>query len=133
MQDNDIIQAVLASCAIPHVFEPVEIEGALYADGGVNNPAYPKANSDKTPIRPLLNHSLDFIIVVYLSDMVMPDYSKYITKAKFIDIIPSAPLEIIKGSGTMDFTKEGIKRRIQLGYADTMDCMVPLMMDLLKG
>jgi NTE family protein len=35
MESGDIIEAVAASCAIPMVFEPIEIEEELYVDGGV--------------------------------------------------------------------------------------------------
>jgi NTE family protein len=33
--DGPVIPAVRASCAIPGIFEPVEIEGELYCDGGL--------------------------------------------------------------------------------------------------
>lgn len=35
---GDAGRAVQASCAIPGVFEPVEIQGRLYADGGMSSP-----------------------------------------------------------------------------------------------
>ncbi|MFN0162883.1 MAG: patatin-like phospholipase family protein [Burkholderiales bacterium] len=35
---GDTGRAVQASCAIPGVFEPVDIEGRLYADGGLSSP-----------------------------------------------------------------------------------------------
>ena len=133
MSDDDIIQAVLASSAIPYLFKPVEVQGSLYADGGVNDPVYHKANSDKTPINPLLNHKLDFIIVVYLSNTEEPLHVSHVATTRFIDIIPSAPLEIIKDLGTMDFTKDEIRRRIELGYVDTMNCIVPFMIEFLTN
>ena len=42
-----VAQAVLASCAIPWVFAPVEIDGREYVDGGVWSPS----NLDATPAR----------------------------------------------------------------------------------
>ena len=42
-----VAQAVLASCAIPWVFAPVEIDGREYVDGGVWSPT----NLDATPAR----------------------------------------------------------------------------------
>jgi len=36
-QDGEVIPVVRASCAIPGVFEPVEINGELYCDGGLTN------------------------------------------------------------------------------------------------
>lgn len=35
---GDTAQAVHASCAVPGVFEPVEIQGRLYTDGGLSSP-----------------------------------------------------------------------------------------------
>ncbi len=37
-----VAQAVLASCAIPWVFAPVEIDGREYVDGGVWSPSEPR-------------------------------------------------------------------------------------------
>ncbi len=34
-ETGDLLQAVMASCAIPLIFKPVEINGQLYADGGI--------------------------------------------------------------------------------------------------
>ncbi|MDH8701679.1 NTE family protein [Dysgonomonadaceae bacterium PH5-43] len=34
-EQGDLIEAVIASCSIPIVFEPVEIKGANYVDGGI--------------------------------------------------------------------------------------------------
>jgi NTE family protein len=36
--EGPVIPAVRASCAIPGIFEPVEIEGRLYCDGGLLDP-----------------------------------------------------------------------------------------------
>lgn len=56
MQENKVVyfssgsllRPLLASCAIPGVFSPVEINGALHSDGGVmdNFPIYPFMDSD---------------------------------------------------------------------------------------
>src|SRR4051794_2841876 len=45
--DASVAQAVLASCSIPWVFKPVEIDGREYVDGGVWSPT----NLDATPAR----------------------------------------------------------------------------------
>jgi NTE family protein len=45
--DATVAQAVLASCSIPWVFAPVEIDGREYVDGGVWSPT----NLDATPAR----------------------------------------------------------------------------------
>ena len=38
LHSGNVSKAVLASCAIPMVFKPVEIEGAYYIDGGITSP-----------------------------------------------------------------------------------------------
>lgn len=65
MEDNqvryfnsgDLINPVLASCAIPGIFNPINIEGKFYSDGGV---------MDNFPIEPFKN-SKQKIIGSYLS------------------------------------------------------------------
>ena len=37
ISDGDLIDAVVASCAIPYLFQPVIIKGDYYADGGVKD------------------------------------------------------------------------------------------------
>ena len=54
---GDLIKVLLASCALPIVFSPVEIEGKLYADGGILN---------NFPVEPLLG-DCDIIIGSYVS------------------------------------------------------------------
>ena len=43
----DVVDAVLASCAVPWMFRPVEIGGRSYVDGGV----WSAANLDAAPVR----------------------------------------------------------------------------------
>jgi len=52
LSDGDLIKAVMASCAIPLLFKPVEIEGELYVDGGLMN---------NLPIEPLKKSCAKFI------------------------------------------------------------------------
>ncbi|MEM9822832.1 MAG: patatin-like phospholipase family protein [Bacteroidota bacterium] len=52
LNDGALYPAVLASCAIPLVFKPVEIDGHIYVDGGI---------IDNMPVEPLL-HQSDLII-----------------------------------------------------------------------
>jgi NTE family protein len=37
LQEGDLIKAIMASCAIPILFKPVEIDGDLHLDGGLMN------------------------------------------------------------------------------------------------
>jgi NTE family protein len=56
-QEGPVIPAVQASCAIPGVFEPVEIDGALYCDGGL---------VDRLPCEVLREAGADVVIAVDL-------------------------------------------------------------------
>lgn len=56
---GELLRPLLASAALPPVFNPVTIDGRLYADGGIMN---------NFPIEPLMNKS-DFIIGCYTSGM----------------------------------------------------------------
>lgn len=50
--DGELIRPMLASAALPPVFSPIEINGNLYADGGIMN---------NFPLEPLLN-TCDYIV-----------------------------------------------------------------------
>lgn len=56
--EGPVIPAVRASCAIPGIFEPVEIDGELYCDGGV---------LDRLPCEILREVGADLVIGVELS------------------------------------------------------------------
>jgi NTE family protein len=45
--DGPLIKSVLASCAVPVIFEPVKLNGEFYIDGGVLN---------NLPVEPLIGH-----------------------------------------------------------------------------
>jgi len=50
--DGELIQAVLASCSIPAIFNPINLNGNLYVDGGL---------IDNLPVKPI-RKQCDFII-----------------------------------------------------------------------
>lgn len=56
---GELIRPLLASAALPPVFNPVTIDGRLYADGGIMN---------NYPLEPLTN-KVDYIIGCYTSGM----------------------------------------------------------------
>ncbi|MBU2907227.1 patatin-like phospholipase family protein [Arenibacter algicola] len=56
---GELIRPLLASAALPPVFNPVTIDGRLYADGGIMN---------NFPLEPLAN-KVDYIIGCYTSGM----------------------------------------------------------------
>ena len=122
---------MLASAAIPHVYDPVEIEGHKFADGGINDPSYGVKNSDVTPLSPLQDEGYDAIIVIHLREQETLDID-HIGSTWLIHIYPSKPLEQIKGSGTMNFTRSAIRERFAMGYADMYIALGKLLMSIIK-
>lgn len=103
---------LLASCAIPVIFESVEIDGNWYIDGG--------ANGDNIPIQPLKNEDLDYIIVIHLSDNTVNAMNCH---SKCIEIFPSQHLGGLV-DGTLDFNNSSIHYRMKLGYSDAMSSLL---------
>lgn len=107
---------LLASSAIPVLFESVNIDGDFYVDGGVKG--------DNTPIWPLLQYeNLSAIIVVHLGAELL-ELTQSIHE-KIIEISPSVDLGG-PVTGTLDFDNTSIRERMELGYRDVMKCLVPL-------
>lgn len=131
MDDEDMIDAVLSSAAIPHVYDPVVIEGHRYADGGINDPAYGVKNSDVTPIKPLQDEGYDIILVIHLREQEGFELD-HIGNTRLVHIYPSHPLEQIRGSGTMNFTKQAIKEKFNMGYNDMYIALAKLMMEYIR-
>ena len=131
LKDEDIIKAALASAAIPYVYEPVELNGKRYADGGVNDPAYKVKNADVTPLLPIIDAVLDAIIVVHLKSE--NDSVKIMgSRTRIINIYPSEPLEPLKGTGTLNFAQSSIREKLLLGYDDALETLLPFLMEHLK-
>lgn len=105
---DEIKQILLASSCLPIIYEPVEINGLKYRDGGL---------SDNMPIKPLYDEGIRNIIVVCTSQN-MPDLSAY-PDVEFMVIRPSKNIGELF-TGTLDFRAEGAKARIELGYLDGM-------------
>ena len=47
LHNGELIKAVLASCAVPVIFDPIKIDGEVYIDGGILN---------NLPVEPLIGH-----------------------------------------------------------------------------
>lgn len=115
---DELKTLLLASSAIPVLFEPEIFKGKQYIDGGI-----PLAG-DNVPIEPLYNYGVEYIIVVHLNRHTFIDKKLY-PHAKIIEIVPSENLgDLIKG--TMDFTATGAEERIELGYRDAKKTFAPL-------
>lgn len=102
--DEEIIQTLLASCAIPVAFRPVQVGHETYYDGGV---------LDNTPFQPLIDAGCDTILIIDLYTF-SPMRLKKVEGAKAYTIFPKKGLR-----GILDFSKQHIHRRMELGYEDT--------------
>lgn len=101
---------LLASSAIPLVFDSEEFHGERYYDGGI------PLVGDNVPIKPIYDLGLDCIIVVHLSQDHVIDHSQY-PNAKIIEIVPQVNLGGAL-DGTLDFSAAGSQWRIRQGYQD---------------
>ncbi len=106
--DIDTIKKILlASTALPIIYEAVEIEGNHYRDGGI---------CDNTPIKPLYDAGIRDFIVIGLQHGKKFNYQKW-PDANVIAIYPSRDLgDLI--DGTLDFTSKSVMYRQMLGYKD---------------
>lgn len=101
---------LLASSAIPLVFDSEEFRGDRYYDGGI------PLVGDNVPIKPIYDLGLDCIIVVHLGQDYVIDHSQY-PNAKIVEIVPQVNLGGAV-DGTLDFTATGSQWRIRQGYKD---------------
>jgi len=59
LRRGNLIRAVRASCAVPMLFQPVEIDGALCVDGGIVNKAPVRAVTDLSGLDVILVHFIE--------------------------------------------------------------------------
>lgn len=111
-EKNLVHKIVCASTALPNVYSPVKINGKSYIDGGVE---------DNIPIKPLYNKGVKEIIVVHFHHSEI-EKLKCFEDVKIISIIPSYPEENLK-NGTLDFSPERAKIRIEAGYKDALEIL----------
>lgn len=102
-----IKKILLASTALPLIYEAVEIDGHYYRDGGI---------CDNEPVKPLYDIGIRQFIVVGLSGKKEYDASAW-KDASFISIYPSRNLGSLL-SGTLDFSGKSKEFREMLGYKD---------------
>lgn len=106
---EDIKAILLASSAIPAIYEPVVIDGEVHRDGGL---------ADNLPIAPLYAEGIRHFIVVGLSPETEIPEGRF-GDAEFFEIKPTGSIgEFV--SGTLDFTAKGAIHRMELGYADAI-------------
>jgi len=118
MDPLKIKSVLLATSALPLIFDDVVIDGKSYIDGGV--PVF----GDNVPIKPLYDIGYRGFLVVHLSRDSIID-KKSFPGAKIIEIVPYEDQGNML-DGTLDFTREGAKKRIQQGYNDTSKILEPM-------
>lgn len=107
-QGNERIRKLLeATSALPIIYEPVEIDGKLYKDGGLK---------DNLPIAPLYVEGFRHFIVIGLDPSTQINYDRF-PDAEFVFIKPGKSLGDFL-DGTLDFTAKGAKTRMEIGYLD---------------
>ena len=104
---SEIQKILMASTAMPVVYDSVSINGRNYRDGGV---------VDNEPIKPLYDAGIRRFIVVGLTAGRVFSYPQY-SDAEFIVIDPSHDLGDIF-SGTLNFHEQDKAIKRLLGYKD---------------
>ena len=105
--EETIKKILLASTALPLIYEAVEIDGGYYRDGGI---------CDNEPIQPLYEDGIRKFIIIGMAYGKVKDTSKW-PDAEFITIYPSYDLgDLLRG--TLDFSEKTIDFREMLGYKD---------------
>ncbi len=104
---ENIKKVLLASTALPVIYEAVEIDGNYYRDGGI---------CDNEPIRPLYDAGIRDFIIIGLKHGKSFNYTKW-PEANIIAIYPSRDLGDLV-DGTLDFSNKSIMYREMLGYKD---------------
>ncbi len=101
--------SLLASCAIPVAFRPITIDGEKFYDGGI---------LDNVPVQPLLDAKCDKILVI---DLFRINFKQFLIGKKpgIMYVHPNKSLR-----GILDFDKDKIKRRFQLGYEDMKQFLI---------
>jgi NTE family protein len=102
---EDINKQIIASCAIPFVFRPVNLDGKQIFDGGLY---------DNIPIKPLVDAGCDTVIVINLQKLIRYNPKKF-PGINIIEIKHKKSLGAV-----LNFEKNQSMARYDLGYEDTM-------------
>jgi NTE family protein len=121
LNKQDRLKAIMASAAIPILYEHQVINGTEYSDGGQGG--YSKRQGN-TPIEPVLDIQDNIIIVVH-QENASPWTRFDFHPATIIEIRPSKPLvtsdsPFSKISHVFEFNKKLIYNYINQGYSDTI-------------
>ena len=108
MPKEKIEQYLLATSAIPIVYDSVNIDGILYFDGGL---------VDNTPIAPVYAEGMKNIIVISNNNYYSTEKYNF-PGASIVDIVPSSSLDMDTLIGTADLDVNHAHYRLKLGYYD---------------
>lgn len=106
--DEQIRKLLLASSALPVIYDAVEINGIMYWDGGI---------ADNVPIKPLRDRGLKNFYVLRHSEGTVTFTENAEAGEQELLIRPSHEIGDFL-SGTVDFSHRSILYRIALGYYD---------------
>jgi len=106
---QQITAILLASSALPVIYKPVKVGKHYYIDGGV---------LDNVPILPVYQMGCNMIFVVHLTRNNPINPADY-PNARILEIVPQNPLGSLF-DGTLDFSPDGARQRMELGFKDGM-------------
>lgn len=119
------LKAILASAALPLIFEAQQVEGRSYRDGGMGGNQRVQGN---TPADPLVKAGCDRLIVTHLSDGSLWSRSRY-PGTTIIEIRPARTMQrnAMPGLDMVSFDPKVIRMRMQEGYDDTIASLEPIL------
>lgn len=113
--EDEIKNILLATSAIPIIYESKKVQESKYLDGGI---------TDNIPIQPLYGEGYNIIIVVHLCKNSIIQRECF-PNSRIIEIKPMDMNNTV--SETLDFTIDGSKKRIRQGYDDCINLFQPIM------
>ncbi len=119
--ENKQQDVIFASAALPLLFEPQEIEGELYSDGGLGGW---KKSQGNTPITPLIEDcGCSHIIVTHLTDGSAWDRYDF-PNTTIIEVRPKIPISTESQiKDLLNFKASKINQLIEQGYEDAKRCI----------
>lgn len=116
-----IDQILCATSAVPFLFDPVEIDGVPYSDGGIG------LRRDNVPVRPVFEAGCDTIVVIHLSPLAGGQPPR----------LPRRPADSGGASvglgfglnGQLDFDQSHAAQRMEQGYWDGLRQLVEALLN----
>lgn len=116
LNNEEILSYILATSAIPLVFDPVEINNDVFVD---------PMKADNEPYKPLMDYDFDMLFIVplnasHLNKVYPRNFSKTIVDFTCPELFKQRTMSML------DFTKENQSKYLSLGY-QTADLLFSLM------